>query len=86
MSEVQAKNYLVNIGYGNLVNADKVVGIISPDAAPIKRLIQTAKDQGTAYDATCGRKTKSVILLENGNIMLSSLLPDTIRIRVNLED
>lgn len=79
-------NYLVNIGYGNLVNADKVVGIISPDAAPVKRLVQNAKDNGTAYDATCGRKTKSVILLENGNLMLSSLLPDTIRLRVNQEE
>lgn len=79
-------NYLVNIGYGNLVNADKVVGIISPDAAPVKRLVQNAKDNGTAYDATCGRKTKSVILLENGSLMLSSLLPDTIRLRVNQEE
>lgn len=86
MGERDKVNYLVNIGYGNLVNADKVVGIISPDAAPVKRLVQNAKDNGTAYDATCGRKTKSVILLENGNLMLSSLLPDTIRLRVNQEE
>lgn len=86
MGEKDKVNYLVNIGYGNLVNTDKVVGIISPDAAPVKRLVQNAKDNGTAYDATCGRKTKSVILLENGNLMLSSLLPDTIRLRVNQEE
>lgn len=65
------------------MNVNKIVGIIRPEAAPIKRMVQTAKDQGTAIDATCGRKTKSVIVMENGSLMLSALLPETIANRVN---
>lgn len=76
-------NKLINIGFGNVVNSSKIIGIISPDAAPIKRMVQSAKDAGVAIDATCGRKTKSVIVMENGNLVLSSLLPDTISNRVN---
>lgn len=74
---------LINVGFGNVVNSSKIIGIISPDAAPIKRMVQSAKDTGVAIDATCGRKTKSVIVMENGNLVLSSLLPDTITSRVN---
>lgn len=76
-------NKLVNIGYGNLVNTDKVIAVVSPDAAPVKRMIQTAKDAGTAIDGTCGRKTKAVVVMENGSIVLSALLPETILNRVN---
>ena len=68
----------VNIGYGNVVNSDKVISIVSPEAAPMKRMIQGAKDDGTAIDATCGKKTKSVMVMENHMLVLSSLLPDTI--------
>lgn len=68
---------LINIGYGNVVNSDKIVTVISSDSAPARRLIQGAKDKGTAIDATQGRKTKSVIVAE-GYIILSALLPDTI--------
>lgn len=74
---------LVNIGYGNIVNMDKVIGIVRADAAPIKRMIQTARDNGQAIDATCGRKTKSVLMIESGQMILSALLPDTIENRVN---
>lgn len=74
---------LVNIGYGNIVNMDKVVGIIKADAAPIKRMVQVAKDNNLAIDATCGRKTKCILVMESGHIMLSALLPDTIENRVN---
>ena len=74
---------LVNIGYGNIVNMDKVVGIIKADAAPINRMVQVAKDSNMAIDATCGRKTKCVIVMESGHIMLSALLPDTIENRAN---
>ncbi len=73
----------VNIGFGNMVNADKVLSIVSPDAAPIKRLVQSAKDDGVAIDGTCGRKTKSVLVMENSTIVLSSLLPETIVARVD---
>jgi regulator of extracellular matrix RemA (YlzA/DUF370 family) len=76
-------NRLINIGFGNVVNSGKIIGIISPDAAPVKRMIQSAKDSGMAIDATCGRRTKAVIVLENGFIMLSCLLPETIAGRIN---
>lgn len=76
-------NKLINVGFGNVVNSNKIVGIISPEAAPIKRMVQTAKDNGTAIDATCGRRTKAVIVTDSGHLILSSLLPETIAGRVN---
>jgi len=76
-------NRLINIGFGNVVNSGKIVSIISPDAAPVKRMVQTAKDTGMAIDATCGRRTKAVIVTDSGHIILSSLLPETIAGRVN---
>lgn len=75
----------VNIGFGNVVNSDKVYSIVSPDAAPVKRLIQNAKDLGTAIDGTCGRKTKAVLVMDNQSLVLSSLLPETIAARMNIE-
>ncbi len=72
---------LVNIGYGNVVNMDKVVSIIKADAAPIKRMVQAAKDNNLAIDATCGRKTKCVLVMESGHIVLSALLSETIENR-----
>lgn len=68
----------ISIGYGNLVNAEKIVSIIGTDAAPIKRMIQNAKDNGLAVDATCGRKTKAVVVMDSGHMLLSALLPETI--------
>ncbi len=79
-------NRLINIGFGNVVNSNKIIGIISPEAAPIKRMVQSAKDAGTAIDATCGRKTKAVIVTENGYLVLSALLPETIANRVNVKE
>ncbi len=79
-------NRLINIGFGNVVNSNKIVGIISPDAAPIKRMVQNAKDAGNAIDATCGRKTKAVIVMDSGHLVLSALLPDTIAGRVNAKE
>lgn len=78
-------NKLVNIGYGNLVNTNKMIAVVSPDAAPVKRMIQSAKDTGMAIDGTCGRKTKAVLVMENGSVVLSALLPETIANRVNNE-
>lgn len=74
---------LVNVGFGNLVNERKLVCVVSPDAAPVKRMVQMAKDEQRAVDATCGRKTRAVLVMDNGQIVLSSLMPDTIRIRVD---
>jgi len=76
-------NRLINVGFGNVVNSNKIISIISPDAAPVKRMVQTAKDSGMAIDATCGRRTKAVIVTDSGHLILSSLLPDTITGRVN---
>ena len=69
---------LVNIGFGNAVNADKVVAVVSPEAAPIKRLVQHAKETGSVIDATQGRKTKSVLITQEDHILLSALQTDTI--------
>ena len=69
---------LINIGFGNMVNAAKIVAIISPDSAPSKRIVQNAKDEGRAIDATQGRKTKAVIIIENHTLVLSALQPETI--------
>ncbi|MBP3205648.1 MAG: DUF370 domain-containing protein [Lachnospiraceae bacterium] len=69
---------LVHIGFGNIVNTEKIIAIVSPESAPIKRLVQRAKEDGTAIDATQGRRTKSVLVMESGQIVLSALLPETI--------
>lgn len=71
-------NTLIHIGFGNIVNMDKIIAIVSPDSAPIKRLVQHAKEDGSVVDATQGRKTKSVILMENNKVVLSALMPETI--------
>lgn len=76
-------NRLVNIGFGNVINEDKIVAVIKPEAAPVKRMVQGAKDTGCCIDATCGRKCKSVIFTITGQLVLSALLPDTITGRVN---
>lgn len=73
---------LVNVGYGNVVNMNKVISIVRADAAPIKRMIQNAKDAGLAVDATCGRKTKCILVMDSGHLVLSALLPETIESRV----
>ena len=69
---------IVNIGFGNLVNADKVLAVVRPDAAPVKRLVAKAKTDNLIIDATQGRKTKSVIVTDGGRVILSALQPDTI--------
>ncbi len=76
---------LIHIGFGNIVNADKIISIVSPEAAPIKRMVQKAKEGGTSVDATQGRKTKAVIVMENGMLVLSALLPETISSRTQIE-
>jgi len=74
---------LINIGYGNMVSADKIVTIVSPESAPIKRLVQEARDDGRAIDATYGRKTRAVIVMDSGHIILSSLITETLASRIN---
>ena len=69
---------LINIGFGNMILASKIIAIVSPDSAPIRRMIQEAKDTASIIDATCGRRTRAVIFMENGQIILSAVLPETI--------
>ena len=76
---------LIHIGFGNVVNTEKIIAIVSPDSAPIKRLVQKAKESGMAIDATQGRKTKAVLIMENSQIVLSALLPGTISGRAQPE-
>lgn len=75
-----------NIGYGNIINDDQIVVIVSPDSAPSKRLVQSARDEGKIVDGTQGRRTRSVILTINGVVVLSALLPETIAARIKNHD
>ena len=77
---------LVNIGYGNVINPDQIVAIVRADSAPVKRQIQMAKEQGTAVDATQGRKTQGVIFTNSSYMVLSALLPETISNRLKGEE
>ena len=74
---------LINIGYGNMVAAERVVAVVSPEAAPIRRMIQDARDDGRVIDATCGHKTKAVLIMDSENVVLSPLMPETIAGRMN---
>ena len=74
---------LVNIGFGNLVSADKVVAVVSHESAPIKRMVQEAKERGVLIDATFGRRTKAVIIMDSDNVVLSAILPETVAGRFN---
>ena len=77
---------LINIGFGNMVNASKIVAIISPDSAPSKRIVQNAKDEGRAIDATQGRRTRAVIIMTDDHVVLSALNPETISNRIKDEE
>ena len=74
---------LVNIGYGNMISVERIVTIVSADSAPIKRLIQEARENGRAVDATYGRKRRAVVIMDSGHIILSSLITDTLAARIN---
>lgn len=69
---------LLNIGFGNVVSAGRLIAVISPDSAPVKRMVQEARDGGRLVDATAGRRTRAVILMDNGHILLSAVQPETI--------
>ena len=72
---------LINIGFGNVVSANRLVAIVSPESAPIKRIIQEARDRGMLIDASYGRKTKSVILMDTDHVILSALQPEALQAR-----
>ncbi|MBQ4323701.1 MAG: DUF370 domain-containing protein [Clostridia bacterium] len=73
---------LINIGFGNVVAANRIVAIISPDSSPVKRLVQDARDKGTLVDATYGRRTRAVVITDSGHVILSALQHETIVNRV----
>ena len=73
---------LVNIGFNNLVNADRVIAVVSPESAPIKRMVQEARDRGVLVDATYGRRTRAVLITDSDHIILSALQPETVASRL----
>lgn len=79
---------LINIGFGNLINADRVIAIVSPESAPVKRVIQDAREKGMLIDATCGRKTTAVIITDSGHVVLSAIQPEMManRLGVSLDE
>ena len=77
---------LINIGFGNMLAAERIVSVVSPDSAPIKRLMQEARDRGRTVDATQGRRTRAVIVTDSEHIVLSAIQPETIATRVNGRD
>ncbi len=77
---------LINIGFGNLIAAERIVSIVSPDSAPIKRMVQDARDKGRLIDASYGRKSRAVIFTDSDHIVLSAIQPDTINSRIAEEE
>ena len=73
---------LINIGFGNMVSANRLVAIVSPESAPIKRIIQEARDHGMLIDATYGRRTRAVLIADSGHVILSAVQPETVAHRV----
>lgn len=73
---------LINIGYGNIVSAERVVAVVTPDSAPVKRIIADARDAGLLVDATCGRRTRAVVITDSRHVILSALLPETMANRL----
>ncbi len=77
---------LINIGFGNIVSANRIIAIVSPESAPIKRIVQEAKDSGMAVDATYGRRTRAVLIMDSGHIILSAVQPETVAGRLEKDE
>ena len=75
----------INAGFGNIVFADRIIAVVSPEAAPIKRLVTDAKDRGMCIDASCGRKTKSVIITDSDHVVLSAIVPKVLAERMGVD-
>lgn len=73
----------INIGFGNMVAADRVISLVSPDSAPIKRLVSEAKDAGRVIDVSCGRRTRAVIIMDSDHVILSAIQAETIANRLD---
>ena len=77
---------LINIGFGNMVAAGRLIAIVSPDSAPIKRMVQEARDRGVLIDATYGRRTRAVLITDSDHVVLSAVQPETVANRLNDTD
>ncbi|WP_134684513.1 extracellular matrix/biofilm regulator RemA [Brevibacillus migulae] len=77
---------LINIGFGNIVNANRIISIVSPESAPIKRIIQEARDRSMLVDATYGRRTRAVIITDSDHVILSAVQPETVAQRLGNKD
>ncbi|SMO47042.1 extracellular matrix/biofilm regulator RemA [Melghirimyces algeriensis] len=77
---------LINIGFGNIVSANRIISIVSPDSAPIKRIVQEARDRGALIDATYGRRTRAVIITDSDHVILSAVQPETVATRLATKD
>jgi extracellular matrix regulatory protein A len=77
---------LINIGFGNIVSASRIVAIVSPESAPIKRVISEARERGILIDATYGRRTRAVIVADSGHIILSAVQPETVKHRLQSKE
>ena len=77
---------LINIGYGNLISADRLLAVVSPESAPIKRIVQDSREIGMLIDASFGRKTKSVLIMDSGHTILSALTPEAVAGRAEEEE
>ena len=77
---------LLNIGFGNMVAAGRIIAVVAPDSAPVKRMVQDARDASKLIDATAGRRTRAVMTMDNGYIVLSAVQPETIAGRMKSED
>ncbi|AIG27737.1 DUF370 domain-containing protein [Brevibacillus sp. 7WMA2] len=77
---------LINIGFGNIVNASRIISIVSPESAPIKRIIQEARDRNMLVDATYGRRTRAVIITDSDHVILSAVQPETVAQRLTNKD
>ena len=77
---------LINIGFGNIVSASRIIAIVSPESAPIKRMVQEAKDSKMAVDATYGRRTRAVVFIDSGHVILSAVQPETVAGRLDKEE
>ncbi len=73
----------INIGFGNIVSANRIISIVSPESAPIKRIVQDARDSGRLIDATYGRRTRAVVVMDSGHVVLSAIQPETIAGRLS---
>ncbi len=77
---------LINIGFGNLVASERIISVVSPESAPIKRIIHEAEDEGKLVNATYGRRTRAVVIMDSDHVILSAIQPETIGSRISQED